>query len=100
MNVAPDNFLAPAAIARDRFHRKALFAHVALVGIARLAGSHTGSPGGRGIEKCVLQVERRHYPIKRQLIEPGSRQALEQEAEHDETEVAVNHLFTRLVVER
>src|SRR5205807_3451618 len=98
VNVAPDNFFSPATIARDGFHRKALFAHVALVGISSLACSHTGSRGSRRIEKCVLQVERLYDPIKRQLIEPASHQALEQQAEHDKAEVAVNHSFTRLGV--
>src|SRR5438270_11849817 len=98
VNVAPDNFFSPATIARDGFHRKALFAHVALVGISSLARSHTGSRSSRRIEKCVLQVERLYDPIKRQLIEPAYHQALEDEAEHDKAKVAVNHSFTRLGV--
>ena len=100
VNVAPDNFFSPAAIARDRFHRKAPFAQITLVSIAPLARSHTSSRGGRRIEKCVLQVERLHDSIKRQLIEPASHQAFEQKAEHDETEIAVNDFFTGPSAER
>ena len=48
----------------------------------------------------MLQFEGLHDPIKRQLIEPASHQALEQKAEHDETEIAVNDLFTGPGVQR
>src|SRR5687768_14039658 len=91
MDFPPDNFTPPSRI---RLAGKVAFAHVALVGVAGLASRDARAHRRRRIEEGVLKLQRFKDFGLCEFREGPATDALQKEAESNETEVTVNHAFT------
>src|SRR5713226_5153322 len=108
VDFAPDDATAPTGVGSyrtptcrgsDRVIDIRPFAHIALVSIPALTCCDAGLHRARGVEKRASQSQWLNDFRLRKLIERLPSQTLQQETEHDETKVAVNHSFARSIFE-
>src|ERR1041384_4673051 len=68
-----------------------LRAHVLLVEVAGFAGRNAGLESDFGIEEGLFEIQRLEDLAVGQILEMVTSHAFEQDAERDETEIAVDH---------
>ena len=97
MYFAPNYIIAPIGI---WLGREIPFADVAFMNVSAFARRDTGLHCARWIEKSLMQAQRGEYLTLGKLIEGIPGQTLQQKAEDNEAQIAVNNCSPRRLFQR